>query len=210
MSLPFGIDLNCSGVYRITNTMNGHAYIGSAVNIRKRLYNHRWRLSNNCHGNAHLQNAWNKHGADSFTFETILLCDKSMTLYYEQVCLDGLEPVYNMLPTAGSNLGMKFNDAARANMSKAHMGKPSGRLGCTLTEEHKRKLSLAGLGHTNNLGHKHSDAVREKMSLAQKGELSPNFGKPGHMLGKHHTAAARERMSESAIRAWAERKNNDK
>jgi len=84
----------------------------------------------------------------------------------------------------------------RAKMSKARMGKPSGKkgykltqeqrervrkahLGIKLTEEHRKNISKAlkkqwknGVKRTGMLGKKHSKETREKMSFAQKGEKS--------------------------------------
>ena len=160
-----GMSLNC-GVYKITNTVTGDFYIGSSVNLHKRLQNHRWCLVGNCHRNVHLQRSWNKYSGDNFTFETILYCDKSMALYYEQVLIDNLNPAFNM-----------------AKNSTAPM------LGRHHTEEHKRKLSEAKKGNTNLLGYKHTEETKRKISEAQLGELN-------HMFGKHPSEETRQKMSE--------------
>lgn len=51
-----------SGIYMIINNINEKKYIGSAKNIDKRWYEHRYTLNKNCHDNSLLQNAWNKYG----------------------------------------------------------------------------------------------------------------------------------------------------
>lgn len=43
-----------SGIYLITNTVNGKQYIGSAVNILRRWDEHRCRLNEWSHANEHL------------------------------------------------------------------------------------------------------------------------------------------------------------
>jgi predicted GIY-YIG superfamily endonuclease len=40
-----------SGIYKITNLLNGKMYIGSAVNVRKRWHQHRHGLRCNKHDN---------------------------------------------------------------------------------------------------------------------------------------------------------------
>lgn len=51
-----------SGIYEIRNTINGHCYIGSAVNIQKRWNNHKHELLNHKHHSIHLQNDWDRYG----------------------------------------------------------------------------------------------------------------------------------------------------
>ena len=64
-----------SGIYKITNTLNGKYYIGSSNDISgssdSRWETHVRRLKSNTHCNAHLQSAWNKHGEFSFMFSVL-------------------------------------------------------------------------------------------------------------------------------------------
>lgn len=50
-----------SGVYKITNTINGNFYIGSSIRIRERWYEHKYLLNKGTHHSKHLQNSWNKY-----------------------------------------------------------------------------------------------------------------------------------------------------
>lgn len=77
-----------SGIYQITNKINGKKYIGSSKDIYKRWYQHKYELNKNKHGNKHLQNAWNKYGQDSFEFEIIEECEPEKRLYLEQFYID--------------------------------------------------------------------------------------------------------------------------
>ena len=83
------------GVYKITNTVNGKIYVGSSKDIKSRWYQHRNRLNENKHGNAYLQNAWNKHGAKSFKFEVIEECNPNVQFEREQFYLNELNPFDN-------------------------------------------------------------------------------------------------------------------
>ena len=109
---------NC-GIYKITNTVTGKFYIGSAVNIKIRWANHRSRLGANKHGNRHLQNSWNKHGEDSFTFEVLECCEKERLIEREQFYIDNEKPAYNISPTAGNSLGVKHTDETKRKISEA-------------------------------------------------------------------------------------------
>ena len=86
-----------SGVYQITNTVNGKTYVGSARNIAIRRRNHRRDLRKNKHGNKYLQRSWNKYGAESFRFSTLLICSPEDLRFFEQRCIDKLNPDYNLM-----------------------------------------------------------------------------------------------------------------
>lgn len=65
-------DKDIQGVYCIENLVNSKCYVGSAGGtkrgIRKRWSSHVFEFNANKHGNSHLQNAWNKYGAQNFLF----------------------------------------------------------------------------------------------------------------------------------------------
>ena len=98
-----------SGVYEIANLVNGKRYIGSATNFRGRWNVHRSDLRKGKHHSKKLQHAWNKYGAEAFRFGPLLLCSKPNLIFFEQRCLDGLRPEYNIATVAGSILGMKLS-----------------------------------------------------------------------------------------------------
>lgn len=58
-------------IYKITNTINGKCYIGQSKDYKARFQGHKLQLRKNEHDNPHLQYAWNKYGADAFTFEVL-------------------------------------------------------------------------------------------------------------------------------------------
>ena len=155
---------NC-GIYKITNTVTGKFYIGSAVNIKSRWADHRSRLGANKHHNRHLQNSWNKHGEDSFTFEVLEYCEKERLIEREQFYIDNEKPAYNISPTAGNSLGVKRTDETKRKMSEAKMGNQPW-LGRTHSDETKRKISEAKMG--NRLGVKLTDETKRKISEAMK------------------------------------------
>ena len=112
-----------SGIYKITNTHNGHRYVGSAVSLTHRWYVHRYRLRRGTHGNPHLQAAWNKYGELAFEFHVIGTCPPEDLLRMEQHLLDDLQPEYNICLTAGSTLGRTLSPETRSRMSAEQKGK---------------------------------------------------------------------------------------
>jgi group I intron endonuclease len=98
-----------SGIYYIKNIVSNKFYIGSTQNLKARKYYHFNRLKNNKHPNSYLQNAWNKHGASSFVFESRLV-DIHQLLIEEQKELDtyfALGVLYNIAQVAGASFRNK-------------------------------------------------------------------------------------------------------
>lgn len=50
-----------AGVYQIFNTETNKRYIGSSIDVERRLKEHKRNLKAHRHSNQHLQNAWNKY-----------------------------------------------------------------------------------------------------------------------------------------------------
>jgi group I intron endonuclease len=57
-----------SGIYKITNTINGKVYIGQSIHLKNRMSAHR---SINSESNVGLKRAYKKYGIENFTFEII-------------------------------------------------------------------------------------------------------------------------------------------
>lgn len=113
------------GVYKITNRMNNHCYIGSSVDIKKRWREHRARCmittKNYKHTYySHFYCALRKYGRDNFDYDILELVDNpSDLLEREKYWYFYYKPEYNqMIPD-------RVND---------YLGKPH-------TEETKRKIS---------------------------------------------------------------------
>lgn len=148
-----------SGIYQITNILNGKFYIGSAVDLNQRKGIHFYNLKNNKHGNPHLQSSYNKHGKDNFVFEIIEECVVEILLLREQYYIDILKPNYNIRLVAKSNLGLKFSAESSEKKRMASTGKKH-------SEETKKKMSEA---HKKREPRKPvSEETKFKMSIAQK------------------------------------------
>lgn len=140
-------DLNRSGIYKITNSVSGKIYVGSAVHIRKRWNLHLLHLRRGTHRNRKLQASFAKHGEDAFQVSVIEFCEIPALLEREQFWLDALNAVgagYNLNPTAGSGLGQKrpFKNLApehRRRIGESKVGRTRGEF----SYEWKAKLSDA-------------------------------------------------------------------
>ena len=113
------MNLKHAGVYQITCIPSGNVYIGSSVALDRRLREHKRELRIGTHYSSYMQNSWNKYGPDAFEFKVLVICEKDMTLFYEQIFLDALEPKFNTAKIAGSNAGIARSDETKKRMSKA-------------------------------------------------------------------------------------------
>lgn len=214
---------NRSGIYSITNNLNGDSYIGQSVNLRRRKSDHFSLMKKGRGVNPHFQNAWNKYGADNFSFEIVLYCEPFELTHYEQCLVDRLDPAYNICrECVDSTRGVKHTEeqnrikseaqmghtvtaATRLKISAALTGELNYNFGKPMSEEQKLKLSEAMTGT-----HPSANAIAN-MCAAKSGENNPNFGKPmseeqkpklsaagkgnTHNRGRKHTDAARANMS---------------
>jgi group I intron endonuclease len=142
---------NKSGVYIIKNSIDSRVYVGSAIYLYKRFFEHRRTLLKNNHANTHLQRFANKYGVDCLTFEVLEFCCKDTLLVKEQFWLDyhnsyNREYGFNIRIKAKSNLGITF----------------------TLSESRKQQLSNL------HKGRKHTQEARNKMAEAKRGKMPPD------------------------------------
>lgn len=199
-----------SGIYLISNLVNGKVYIGSSKNITKRKAQHFSDLRNGKHTNCYLQNAWNKYGGDFFQWEILLYCEIDHLVYWEDWFMNFFD---SRNPKQGYNLWTArrhvISEETRMKISIAQKGKQY-RLGSRVSEETKTKLSVANKGKTfseetkrklstANKGKTFSEETRKKMSKAAKGRIAYNKGIP-------MSEEQKVKISEGRKRYWVERK----
>lgn len=99
---------NNSGIYRWINNLNNNTYVGSGINLSKRLgdYYNKVDLTRNPRP---ITQALLKHGHSNFTLEILEYCPQASLLEREQFYLDLLKPEYNILKFAYSMLGFKHS-----------------------------------------------------------------------------------------------------
>lgn len=113
------LENNFSGIYKITNTVNGKCYIGSANSIRRRLSEHKKYIQAGKHHSIALQRAAIKYGPAVFEYSVLEACDVNCLLQREQHYFDTINPEYNSCRVAGSSAGIKHTLEQRKANSEA-------------------------------------------------------------------------------------------
>lgn len=157
-----------SGVYCILNMVNGHFYVGSAIDFKDRLNCHKSHLKNKIHANKHLQRAWYKYGEENFQFIVIEETSSELAIVREQwfldLCWDDGKYCYNIAKNAEAfNRGIKLSEEHKLKISKGLMGikRPHSKI-------HTQNLSDAFIGRTP------SEETRQKLRTARALQDSPH------------------------------------
>lgn len=152
---------NVGGVYAIVHNQTKKLYVGSSMNLARRLTDY----VNNQSSNLLLQCAINKYGLNNFYIyilellpvnENLTSEELGVTLIkMEQKHLDSFNDKYNINPKAGkTRLGAKHSEATRELMSELRKENP------------------------HFLNKTHSPEILAQMSARMKGSNNPMFGKP--------------------------------
>jgi group I intron endonuclease len=168
-----------TGIYEIVNRVTGKRYIGSAVHLENRWREHQKHLRRTSHHSRHLQSSWKKHGAAAFYFKPLLLCLPSDLLFFEQRAFDVLKPEYNISPTAGSSLGVRFTKQTRDKIAAKAIGRKRSAESVEAGASKLRGVKRAPerivylIGNKHAVGTKHSEEWKRANSERHKGRKHP-------------------------------------
>ncbi len=112
-------DILKSGIYHIKNTVNNKIYVGSAVKLQKRYFEHLRDLKNGNHKNKHLLRAFQKDGGENFQFIVLFNCEKEECFPLEQIEIDSypFESIYNINPLASGTPNLSQETIDKRNIS---------------------------------------------------------------------------------------------
>lgn len=139
-----------SGVYKLTNTINGKIYIGSSQNVGERWYKHfEYPHLNKCRL---LARAILKYGKDAFVAEIIEAVEPELLIEREQHYLDTLFPFkgigYNIRVLAGSNRGIVHSEEQKLKWSHSKRGSRNPMWGRSQTQKQKDAVRTAQANKT--------------------------------------------------------------
>lgn len=147
-------------IYLITNRVNGKKYVGQTVQTLKNRWSAHKSTARRGRGKF-IANALRKYGEDTFDVDILTNCKNKKAL-------DAAERWFIKMyqandPKFGYNLSI-----GGGGRSGVHQ---------TLSEEHKRKISLSRKGQSNSRpGYRHSEETRKKISISNKGRMGVRLG----------------------------------
>ena len=185
---------NETGVYCITNLVNGKVWVGQSQakkGIKSRCQGHVLNLRKG-KGSRHLQAAWDKYGSDAFEFATLRTCAPEECDTWENYFIQLLrsserEYGYNIAKLArgpgrmsqetkerigASQMGRKrIPDSPEVNSARALALK-----GRKKSEETRKKMSEAKRNMTQETKDRISAAKRKKFKTDENSATSPDSG----------------------------------
>ena len=175
-----------SGIYSWTNLINGKKYIGSAIDLKKRLekyYSTTYMEDALKRSNSHIYRALLKNGYSNFSLIILEYCEPEKCIEREDYYFSCFPHEYNILEKAGSWLGHKHSDETKTIMSDAKKG-------------------ITGENHPR-FGKNHTEETKRIMSEAKKGKPKvEGSGSPSKQIEvsdiKNNTITSYDSMSEAA------------
>ena len=151
-------------LYKVTDLLNGKAYIGVTYNVRRRLAAHKRKTPGMENRRQLLKLAMCTSGVDNFSTEVLCIGSRAYCHELEMkaiVAFNTLEPNgYNVTKGGLGSLGVtgkRSGTWGRTGALHPLYNKPGVRTGIPHSEETKAKMRAA------RLGVKHSDEAKEKM-----------------------------------------------
>ena len=189
-----------SGIYKITNLINGKIYIGSTCNFKDRKSKHKNKRSDSL-----ISRAIFKYGWDNFSFEIIEYCDRELLIEREQFYLDLLQPFkenngYNLLRNCTVNgwIGHHHTDETKKIMSekkKDYIPWNKGKTGVQECSDETRELmSINRIGDKNGFyGKSHSEETINKLR---------DFAKNRDMSYCNKRVVQMDKITKEVIKIW--------
>ncbi len=144
------------GIYKITNTLNGKAYVGQSVDIKRRWGSYKNTQKDAAH-ELMIDRAIKKYGINNFTFGILEQCTKQELNDREEFWIKELNTFskngYNL--NTGGRKPTEISEETRKRQSKAHLGKKRT---AQAIEKQKQSFRLV-LENTD---------IKQRMSVSQK------------------------------------------
>jgi group I intron endonuclease len=159
---------NKAGVYQFINLLTGQSYVGSSINLNRRLkeyYSYKY-ISSAAIGNSKICSSLLKNGYSNLSLTILEYCKEKDCTNREQFYIDVLKPAMNILQMAGNSLGYKHTPESLAKFS----GENHSRYGKSHSAKTRALISLANSGRNNSMYGRsllHSVETKEKMSAAK-------------------------------------------
>ena len=164
-------------IYRLLNVATDAFYIGSALNIRRRKWEHISDLKKGVHHCARLQRAWDEYGEDAFEFEVLEEVEDASALQVEDMYLQ---------QHAGQ--AYCYNTATSTTQPPSYTPEVREKISTSLKALFQDKSKHPRTGKT------HSGETRAKISESRTGKMA---GDKHYRYGKTVSAEVRAKIGDT-------------
>lgn len=164
-----------SGVYMLINNINKEIYIGSSLNLTRRMASYYYYTNSDKSSNIVIIRAMKKYGLENFSLGILEFCkqDSKVCLNLEQKWLDHYKPNYNVLNVAGSSFGFKHSIETLTKLKEMLSKENHPKFGYVTSPETKKAISE---------GIKNFYLTNSHPKKGLKGKLSAQYGIGGNFV----------------------------
>lgn len=155
-----------SGVYMFINNITKNTYVGSSINLSRRMSSHFSHANSQKISQIPLIRAMRKHKLENFSLALLEFCEKDILviLNLEQKWIDQYKPKYNVLKLAGSSSGFHHSAETISKLKQMFSQENHPKYGTKNSPETRKSISVAlrKFYLTNNSKYK---GLKEKLSF---------------------------------------------
>lgn len=158
------------GVYGILNRITGKWYVGSSIELTKRMGRHLWELRAGRHHSPKLQRSFTKHGEGVFEFKVLLTCAEKDVHLFEQRAINVFHSAtqgYNVAaePKGGFMRGRQWPAATKAARVEAMKGFKH-------TDESKKRIKDALANRSDEEKRSQRENMRKPHTFSEEGRAA--------------------------------------
>lgn len=188
------------GIYIIINKVNKKVYVGSAKNFVKRWARHLRDLRAGKHSSVKLQRSFNKHGEDSFSFQSVenVEYEKDIIIAREAYYMELYDSHANGYNIAPATFGDVLTHHPNRKMIVANIKKAVIKRYAEMSPDERKKFSKSGSDNPNYKPHKHRFCSvcggRLQGNANTHSKCRDRAGVKNPFFGKKHTPETVERL----------------
>jgi group I intron endonuclease len=164
-----------AGVYLIINNITKDVYVGSSVNLSKRMVCHFYHANSTKDTKIVITRAMKKYKLENFSLAILEFCAPyiSICLELEQKWIEYYKPRYNVLTTAGSSSGFRHSMDTINKLKQLLKAENHPKYGSVSSDETRQAIREGVKEFYRTHTHKHKGL---------KGVLSPQYGIGGQFV----------------------------